>query len=567
MKIPKMYDGVRLFLWFSLIFALEAQGLAFCASTSSALSSQETDVPLSRSSGVLGIGAGYTSPGQGAPYYTQGMGESYEAPRFTRFQKVLVAEMADTVPGGPLLPETHLPEQAPLEQSVLVPLPGPDTLPLAETGDGEVLFSPPPTVPRNEEPPLPPAPEPSSAGIGPPVTVLPPASPPAESLELPPVLEPSIADLMPAAELVPSVSAPPALLPEGSTEPKVSALPEPTLPQGAPPPGGSPPGSIITVRPFTPPPEKTPAPVQAPPSSIVEPAPVQTPEPPRFIRPAEPEPVPQIARQVLPQGAPIQEPPAQGSSPVFPGERQAKAAYSRNVQVIVGQMVEIPFRGTGWVYLGEQESQAGIVYNSRYLEKEGQTFVFQTESPGTYTLTFYKQDFIEDYIVNDAVQVIVNPIPQVSERSRTSRLVDPGRVIAEPRWPTLPGAAGPDRQAAPSIQQPLTELPPATVTSPETPPAPLPPIDYLQQAREAYTAGQFPQAISSLDLFREQYPAGTDEAWWLYGQSLEAASSSRDIRSALDYYHRLIREYPQSLRGNDARRRIAYLERYYFTIQ
>jgi TolA-binding protein len=230
-------------------------------------------------------------------------------------------------------------------------------------------------------------------------------------------------------------------------------------------------------------------------------------------------------------------------------------------------MVEIPFRGTGWIYLGEEESQTGIAYNSRYLEKDGQTFMFQTESPGTYTLTFYKQDFIEDYIVHDAVQVIVNPVPQVSEGSRTFRPVDPGRVIAEPRWPTLPGEAGQNRQAALSIQQPLRELPLAAVPSPEPPPAPVFPIDYLQQAQEAYTAGQFPQAIASLDLFREQYPAGTDEAWWLYGQSLEAAGPSRDIRSALDYYRRLIREYPQSLRGNDARRRIAYLERYYFTIQ
>jgi hypothetical protein len=229
-------------------------------------------------------------------------------------------------------------------------------------------------------------------------------------------------------------------------------------------------------------------------------------------------------------------------------------------------MVEIPFRGTGWVYLGEQESKPGIGYHSRYLEREGQTFVFQTESPGTYTLTFYKQDFIEDYIVNDAVHVIVNPDPQASERSRTSRSVEP-RVIAEPRWPPLPGAADQDPRVAPSIQQPLMELPPAAVTAPEDSPVPLLPADFLQQARDAYTAGQFPEAIVALDQFREQYPAGTDEAWWLYGQSLEAASPSRDIRSALDYYHRLIREYPQSLRGNDARRRIAYLERYYFTIQ
>jgi TolA-binding protein len=229
-------------------------------------------------------------------------------------------------------------------------------------------------------------------------------------------------------------------------------------------------------------------------------------------------------------------------------------------------VLEIPFRGTGWIYLGEQESRPGIAYTSRYVEKEGQTFLFQTELPGTYTLSFYKQDFIADAIVNDAVQVIVNPVPKAPERSGPSTAAEPGRVIAEPRWPPLPREAAQDSKAGPSVQLPLTELPLAAIPPPELPPAPVQ-VDYLQQAREAYSAGQFPQVIASLDQFREQYPAGTDEAWWLYAQSLEAPGPSRDIRAALEYYQRLIREYPQSIRGNDARRRIAYLERYYFTIQ
>jgi TolA-binding protein len=92
------------------------------------------------------------------------------------------------------------------------------------------------------------------------------------------------------------------------------------------------------------------------------------------------------------------------------------------------------------------------------------------------------------------------------------------------------------------------------------------PEDYFRRAREAFEAGQIQQALAILDQFRRQYPLGSDEAWWLYGQFLEAAGPSRDIRSALDYYRRLVREYPQSSRYNDARRRIAYLERFYFNI-
>jgi TolA-binding protein len=200
------------------------------------------------------------------------------------------------------------------------------------------------------------------------------------------------------------------------------------------------------------------------------------------------------------------------------------------------------------------------------MEKEGQNFLFKTEQAGTYTLKFYKQDFIQDYLINDYVQVIVNPASPVARTNQTLRPIDQGRVIAGPRWPPLAGEAEANRDPADSAPQPPPEAIPLEAPQPPSP-ASSPPIDYVQQAREAYAAGQFPQALSFLDQFREQYPAGTDEAWWLYGQSLEALSPSRDIRSALDYYRRLIREYPQSLRGNEARRRIAYLERYYFTIQ
>jgi outer membrane protein assembly factor BamD (BamD/ComL family) len=92
------------------------------------------------------------------------------------------------------------------------------------------------------------------------------------------------------------------------------------------------------------------------------------------------------------------------------------------------------------------------------------------------------------------------------------------------------------------------------------------PDGFLRRAREAYQAGRTGESLGLLDQFRERFPGGSDEAWWLYGQVLEAPGQSRDIRAALDYYRRLIREYPQSPRYDEARRRIAYLERYYFSI-
>jgi outer membrane protein assembly factor BamD (BamD/ComL family) len=64
-----------------------------------------------------------------------------------------------------------------------------------------------------------------------------------------------------------------------------------------------------------------------------------------------------------------------------------------------------------------------------------------------------------------------------------------------------------------------------------------------------------------------QHHHDTDEALWLKGQLLEADSPARDIRQALEYYQRLVREFPQSVRVPEARRRIVFLERFFFNIR
>uniref|UniRef100_UPI000255591B tetratricopeptide repeat protein n=1 Tax=Treponema primitia TaxID=88058 RepID=UPI000255591B len=117
------------------------------------------------------------------------------------------------------------------------------------------------------------------------------------------------------------------------------------------------------------------------------------------------------------------------------------------------------------------------------------------------------------------------------------------------------------------------DVPPAAVseTAELDPPLILPPgagaEEYLRRAREEFGADHVPQAIAVLNQFMAQFPLGSDEALWLYAQLYEKPGPSRDIRLALDYYRRLVNEYPQSSRYNDSRRRIAYLERYYINIQ
>ena len=474
------------------------------------------------------------------------------------------------------------------------------------------------------------------------------ATPPDEPLIFAALPDPELPAFPPVAQSAPMEQTPP----PGDTPPEISSIPEavPAAPDFLPPASPAPPPPSVSQPP-------TPAPPPAPPSSPAaqpappparpilstpppasSPPPVETsrPSPPAFLGPAGEERPSAIVREPQPVPAvPQPEPPVE-FFPV-PQPRSEEIVFSRTVRATVGQLVEIPFRGNGWVYLGELGSRRGIVYDSRRLDPEGQSFVFRTEAAGTYALKFYRQDFIRDFILNDHVQVIIGDAPEAAGAGWFNPPLDRGRVRAEPRWPSsleeaelarhpssetasMPPQTAPQTarlsggaasatenatgapvtgtgaeagtQAAPENTAGQTAGTPAVVagTQPEPPaftaldrpsagvspiagsavpelPADSPPGIFLQKAKEEFDAGRVDSAISLLDQFRERYPSGSDEAYWLYGQFYEANTSSRDILSALSNYRRLVREYPQSSRYNDARRRIAYLERYYINIQ
>jgi hypothetical protein len=436
--------------------------------------------------------------------------------------------------------------------------------------------------------------------------------------------EPVLAEEEPPAEIV--EPEPPVVAVAPEPEPPRTAEP-PVEPPAAPPP-------VMSVPRQEPPRITTPPPVTARPTP-----PVAPPTPPPVSPPVEEEkpPVkeepPAIVREPLPRDGPELPYPTPG----FSGRQDAMPpmVFSRVVRATVGQLVEIPFRGTGWVYLGEAGAQRGIAYDSRRLDSEGQSFIFRTERAGEYALKFYRQDFIRDFIINDYVQVIVGAPAETAGTGWFSPPVDRGRVIAEPRWPSplteaqalradsrpaqpdtpaaptasaekstvgAPASAAPVQPqqtvqpARPSTTPPVTSPPassvtptvpstPSPVTPSVTPPVTSPPVspdtsknaapelpvyvdpaEYLEKAQEEFAAGRVASAISFLDQFCQQYPSGTDETWWLYGQFYEANSPSRNILAALNCYRHLVQEYPQSSRFDDARKRIAYLQRYYINI-
>ncbi len=350
-------------------------------------------------------------------------------------------------------------------------------------------------------------------------------------------------------------------------------------------------------------------------------------------------------------------------SPSIPTPEEPVIVPSRSVRVMVGQLLEVPFSGNGWIFLGESGGRSGLPYDSRRMDADGLSFVFRAEKVGDFILKFYRQDFIADLIFNDYVAVSVAEGPQDVSVGGFSAYRDRSRVVANPRLPlsgvqsegTVGGAAGvkgpvdasaakvgssasvstsssaptttgPTDAASPSVASPVDVSPPAAAPSgtasgvagtsasgsaaTPTPSASTPsastsarpttvsnssssetktaaffdatptpsqatgrqeaaksPSELITSAWSALSAGSPSLVLQYLDQYRALLPGGSDEAWWLYGQALESPGSRRDVKGAIDWYRRLMREFPQSQRYEEARKRVAYLERYFLNIR
>lgn len=91
--------------------------------------------------------------------------------------------------------------------------------------------------------------------------------------------------------------------------------------------------------------------------------------------------------------------------------------------------------------------------------------------------------------------------------------------------------------------------------------------DILKQAQTAYDSKQYEQAFSLLTDFFEKADSEIDKALYLQGQTLEAKSPIQNIKSAIDAYESIIRNYPQSRFWKAANERSMYLKRFYIDIR
>ncbi|GMO56968.1 MAG: hypothetical protein Ta2G_16650 [Termitinemataceae bacterium] len=323
----------------------------------------------------------------------------------------------------------------------------------------------------------------------------------------------------------------------------------------------------------------------AAPTAATQPAPQPAPPPPppppqiRKPQPAKPKPAAPDPKSEIQSSPKINLSAANTGVEII---RKPQDKISRTVNAMVGQIVEVPYTGAQWVFLGEQNGLSGLDYEMRRTDEDGLSFIFKAKKEGSYLLKFYKKDYVKDYYINDFVQVVV------SENSPAKNGFGPPDemtvVTALPRWPGPSIAAITANDANTAITandeteqvseqvtnqineasaQPIQAKNIQSVSKSAAPSA----SSLMESARQTFKDGKFAETVEALDNFRRAYPAASDEAWWFYGQCFEAPGKTRDIRSSMDAYKMLVNEYPQSKYFDDAEKRIAYLNKFYFNIR
>ncbi len=314
--------------------------------------------------------------------------------------------------------------------------------------------------------------------------------------------------------------------------------------------------------------------------------------------PAEKKPASAPRRSAAPVVDPIVEPvlplaPPSTQEYVLPSA-EGQTVVSRNVSAMVGERVEIPFDGSGWTYLGEKDQKEGVSYETRRFEGSGVVFVMNALQSGQYVLRFQRQDALRGLTELELIGVdvrnrptVVAPLPSaLASTQATSGApvaateASPGAVPSAAAAPPGTSAASTGTSAPPSetVAAPSAPaalpggiLPGAIDTSASGAAAALPPPDspegMLLAAKNELGAGRTQNALAILDKMLAKYPAGTDEAYYLYGTALEQNGPLQDIRRAYSYYKKVVDEYPESPFWDKANDRVSYIERYYFEIR
>lgn len=265
----------------------------------------------------------------------------------------------------------------------------------------------------------------------------------------------------------------------------------------------------------------------------------------------------------------------------------------------------------GWVYLGEESGEDGLSFRRRYSEGGDTIFVFSVEEPGDYVVRFQRQDLDRGVFREERVAVDARPEPASAagaERPDGTETPSPGQsevarvaeVVEEAPEEPVPSADADEpfsrnarlglfrtaletddadtawelfRQLEEEVR-PGTAGPanPATTTGPADPgtdgiaASEITEEELLRLGNLLLESTDPSRALGPLEAYMDA--GGTpDDPAELYYRLGRLHEDRRDARAAMEYYRRVVDEFPLSRHWQPAEERVQYLRRHFFDIR
>ena len=267
-------------------------------------------------------------------------------------------------------------------------------------------------------------------------------------------------------------------------------------------------------------------------------------------------------------------------------ESNPQKTPSRSMTAKNNQYVDIIYPGRGWIYMGEDEGKDQILrYFGRKLGTENTTFTLRTTKSGETVLHFYKNDVLKGEYIDDYLEIkVLEESAKPNERAKApsyEESVPQKPVRLEKKAETQEEAQKTDEiknieEKTSDNEQKLssqdeTNLKKNDVSNEVSRPEQKKNLkidtkNLLEQAKKDFEAKSYAQALSEVQQYLDTQNTRIDEALFLQGQILEADSEVKNIKSAIDSYNSLIKNYPASTFWQEANRRKIYLNRYYVNI-
>uniref|UniRef100_UPI0023F9FB96 hypothetical protein n=1 Tax=Treponema berlinense TaxID=225004 RepID=UPI0023F9FB96 len=263
-------------------------------------------------------------------------------------------------------------------------------------------------------------------------------------------------------------------------------------------------------------------------------------------------------------------------------ESNPQKTPSRSMTAKNNQYVDIIYPGRGWIYMGEDEGKDQILrYFGRKLGTENTTFTLRTTKSGETVLHFYKNDVLKGEYIDDYLEIkVLEESAKPNERAKApsyEESVPQKPVRLEKKAETQEETQKTDEiknieEKISDNEQKLssqdeTNLKKNDVSRPEQKKnLKIDTKNLLEQAKKDFEAKSYAQALSEVQQYLDTQNTRIDEALFLQGQILEADSEVKNIKSAIDSYNSLIKNYPASTFWQEANRRKIYLNRYYVNI-